>query len=243
MRRLALWATVAAGAGAVGASYLRGRRVIDKHVADYALHWSKRTSIHAEGVLHYVALGDSAAQGVGASDVAFGYVPTIARRLAEATGREVVVTNLSISGAVTSDVVEFQLDPLAALPFTPDVVTLDIGANDVIFGRAAQYPALLEQVLAALPEGSYVGDVPWMILPGWAGKSVAMSRLAADAVARHGHHLVEIHAMTRGKGYLRFAQNTAKDWFHPNDTGYALWADTFWTAIEASGVLERLRKG
>ncbi len=97
--KLAIGAGVAA-LGTIAVRYLRGARTIARHVDDYAQHWG-RGHHHTDGVIHYVALGDSAAQRVGASSVEASYVSIIAERLREATRRPVVVTNLSVSGAVS----------------------------------------------------------------------------------------------------------------------------------------------
>ena len=51
------------------------------------------------GVLRYVAIGDSAAQGIGASRPDRSYVGVLADDIHAATGRSVRVINLSISGA------------------------------------------------------------------------------------------------------------------------------------------------
>ncbi len=241
--RWAVPVTVAAGLSAVVGSYLLGRRVIDVHVSDYASHWAARPDGYPDGVLHYVALGDSAAQGVGGSNVGAGYVPLVAARLAEATGREVAVTNLSVSGAVSDDVVNKQLAQLADLPFTPDVLTMDIGANDVVFpGHDAQtFSRSMRLILPALPRGSFVADVPWFMIPGFDGQSRAMAAVAVDLIPTFGHHLVAIHETSRAVGRLSYLRYTARDFFHPNDRGYESWADAFWDAIVASGKLDELK--
>ena len=233
---------LAAGGAAVAASatalagWYAGHRAVRRHVEVYRAHWAEREGAD-EGALHYLALGDSAAQGVGASEVAKGYVSLLGQRLSEETGRPVVVTNLSVTGAKAGDVVRDQLPQLAELP-TPDLVTLDIGGNDVVFpGHNPQtYAESMEIILAALPEGSFIADVPWFSLPFWGRQSRLMSEFAADAVERHGHHLVGLHALTRGVG-LRYHLYTASDLFHPNDVAYQGWADLFWEQIEASGRL------
>lgn len=94
----------------------------------------------------------------------------------------------------------------------------------------------MEIILAALPEGSFIADVPWFSLPFWGRQSRLMSEFAADAVERHGHHLVGLHALTRGVG-PRYHLYTASGLFHPNDAAYQGWADLFWEQIEASGRL------
>lgn len=219
-------------------SYLRGRSAVLRHVEEYAVHWNERADA-PDGVLHYVALGDSVAQGVGASEVRKGYVPLIAERIAERTGREVVVTNLSVSGATTADVVQHQLPRFRRLPFTAEIVTLDIGANDVVFPghTVASFEANLEVILAALPEGSFVADVPWFPVPVWGRWAQQMSGRAAELADQHGHHLVPVHKAARDVKVWAYYLYVAPDLFHPNDRGYAGWADGFWAEIEASGRL------
>ncbi len=239
------WAVPAvAGAGLVAAagSYWVGRRVIDSHVADYAEHWSVRPNNFPHGVLHYVALGDSAAQGVGASSVGASYVALVADRLAETTGREVAVTNMSVSGAVSGDVVDHQLPQLADLPFTPDIVTMDIGANDVLIpGHDVEtFTRSMRSILPALPAGSFVADVPWFMVPGMDGASRRMAASAVELVGEFGHHLVAIHEASRAVGRLGYLRYTSHDLFHPNDKGYAGWAEAFWDAIVASGKLDEV---
>ena len=95
MNRFALGLAVGAAAtaaGAAGLNYLRGHRLINRHVDDYRAHWESRPQDHPEGVLHYVALGDSAAQGVGATHVGASYVSLLGERLASATGRRVSIS-------------------------------------------------------------------------------------------------------------------------------------------------------
>ncbi len=239
------WAVPAmAGAGlaAAAGSYLVGRREINAHVADYAEHWSIRPSDFPEGVLHYVALGDSAAQGVGASRVEASYVSLVAERLAEETGREVAVTNMSVSGAVSDDVVTHQLPQLSALPFTPDIVTMDIGANDVVYpGHDVEtFTRSMRTILPTLPAGSFVADVPWFMIPGMDGESRRMAASAVELVDEFGHHLVAIHETSRAVGRLKYLRFTSRDLFHPNDRGYASWAEAFWEVIVASGKLQEL---
>src|SRR4051812_35356027 len=76
-------------------------------VSSYATYWKQRAS--TAGELTYVVLGDSAAQGVGASDPDKGYVGLIAKRLAAKTGKSVRVVNLSVYGAGVDDVIRKQL--------------------------------------------------------------------------------------------------------------------------------------
>lgn len=263
----AFWGGLAAGAAAgaltvMGVRYIRGQRQISRDVDAFRAHWSEHRADgagghrayrhdgaapadHPGGAVHYVALGDSAAQGVGASHVGASYVALLGRRIAEATGRPVAITNLSVSGAVSGDVVASQLPALAELGLEPDIVTLDIGGNDVVFAvdnTVDSFAGSFDEILAGLPAGSFVGDVPWFVIPGLEQRSRAMAGRAVELIERHGHHLVPIYDTMRQEGRLRYYTKTAADWFHPNDRGHLAWADLFWERIEASGRIAELRE-
>lgn len=239
--RWALGATVLAGI-AGGVTYAIGRAGVVRAVTPYSEHWRALNGVTAADELVLVALGDSAAQGVGASVIDHGYVPVLARRLAHHTGREVRVINLSVSGAVSDDVVTDQLPLLHALDVEPDLVTLDIGGNDVVFPGhdPATFAASMNTILADLPAGSFVADVPWIPLPGMRRTSIRMAHAAAELIAQHSHHHVRLHELTRGFGVVGYRRYLAADWFHPNDAGYLGWADAFWQSIRASGRLDEL---
>ncbi len=87
-----------------------------------AEYWS--TPRGEPGGLLYVALGDSAAQGIGASGPDRGYVSLIAQRLRVASKQPVEVVNLSRSGARISDVLSRQIPALEALGRRPDLITV-----------------------------------------------------------------------------------------------------------------------
>lgn len=234
-------AGTAALAGTVGAlGFALGRGSVVRHVDPYARHWGSLLDGERDDALIHVALGDSAAQGVGAATVDDGYVPVLARRLAKETGREIRVVNFSVSGATTGDVVALQLPKLAALDVVPDLVTMDIGANDAVFpGHSVDtFTESFEEILQAIPAGSFVADVPWIPLPRIGGQARAMAVVAREMIARHGHHLVDIHESSRALGLLRYRLRLSSDWFHPNSLGYREWSEKFHEAIAASGWVE-----
>src|SRR4030042_975225 len=76
----------------------------------------------------YVALGDSAAVGVGASIPDKGYVGLIFEKLKEKYPKA-SLNNLAVSGATTTDLINAQLNK--AKTFKPDLVTISVGANDI----------------------------------------------------------------------------------------------------------------
>ncbi|HEX5797987.1 MAG TPA: hypothetical protein VFX79_01410 [Candidatus Saccharimonadales bacterium] len=79
-------------------------------LARYQKYW---TSSNLEDInkhdFVYVALGDSAAQGIGASTPLKGYVGLIAEELQKGREKDVKVINLSKSGAKIADVLQAQL--------------------------------------------------------------------------------------------------------------------------------------
>ncbi|MDF1487383.1 SGNH/GDSL hydrolase family protein [Tessaracoccus caeni] len=244
LRNMLLGAGLAGLGGAIG-YYVGGHRKVNRDVPDYYRHWSVQAKRHIRRdlpPLNYVALGDSAAQGVGASSAWRGYVALIGHLMSEATGREVIVTNLSVSGAVSGDVVKDQLPKLAALEFEPDLVTLDIGGNDAVFfmgNTTESFKASFDAILAALPEGSFVADVPWLMWPGLAQRSSGMAVASRELIESRGHHLVPIHQSSRETGLFGYHRHTAGDLFHPNDRGHAAWAQKFWEQIVETGTLNQ----
>lgn len=222
----------AAGIGLLVAARLRRARTVQQQVDRYPGHWRRRPGTLPEQAIHYLVLGDSAAQGVGASSLDRGYVSLLTQRLEAATGREVVVTNISVPGATTRDLVREQLPLLAELPGPADVVTLAVGRNDVVEAgnNLYSFEKHFGDIVASLPAGSFVADLPSLKSPPWAGRAKEFAEVARELIALHPHHPVSLHDATRGNRR-----------FHPGDRGHRLWADAFWRAIEDSGVLEELR--
>ena len=214
-------------------------RQVRRSVAEYREHWRDLAEAHDpdSDAVRYVALGDSAAQAVGASTPEAGYVATVAQHLAGTTGRDVDMFNLAVSGAKAADVLEDQLPRLAALGFVPDVVTLGIGGNDVVDRRISVEAFLdtMAEVLAELPPGSYVADPPGFLIPPFEARSDAMAVGVRPLIRDAGHHLVALHRATRSAGHLGWVRNVAADAFHPNDRGYAGWAAAFIEALESAG--------
>jgi lysophospholipase L1-like esterase len=213
-------------AGTAGTSWwavrlARLRRSVDRHYR----YWNIRSQ--QPGELCYVALGDSATQGIGASRPERGYVGLVASRIEAVTGRSVRVVNLSRSGARIDDLRDRQLPRLAAMPVAPHIVTVGIGGNDVR-DRTASWDADVRTVLDALPAGAIVADVPDF----GGGPSLRHGRQAArvvrTAVAVRPLRLVDLEAATRdGMGRASYAA----DGFHPGNRGHRIWADAFWPAV------------
>jgi len=191
--------------------------------------WKEQRS--KQGELLYVAIGDSAAQGVGASQPGRSYVGLIAQHLRQRTGRSVRVVNLSISGARLREAIALQLAPLRRL--SPDLVTVAIGANDMPSFDRERFIRELTEVYASLPSGSIVAEVPSFYL----GRSERNVRLANTIVHRladeHGFEVAPLYTRTRRQGAALYALNrVAADFFHPNDRGYRVWASAFLPLVD-----------
>jgi len=186
--------------------------------------WKEQRS--RPGEILYVALGDSAAQGVGASRPGRSYVGMLADHLRRRTSQTVQVANLSVSGARLRDAIAVQLPLLAKLK--PDLVTAAIGANDIASFEADRFERELAIVYDALPPGSIVGDIPAFYF-GAAERRVGIANEIVHRLAgERGFEVAPVHAFTRRQGGARYALNqVAADFFHPNDRGYRVWASAF----------------
>ena len=207
---------------AVGVAFVvwcvRLRRV-KRGVAVARRFWSQPQG--APGGLLYVALGDSAAQGVGASRPDRGYVGLLAERLGCTTGQPVQVVNLSSSGATIEDLLREQLPRLQRLQ--PDLVTVAIGGPS--------------------PPQTVIADLPYFMHGHWERDARRSAETVTRIATAHGLSVVPLHEALRREGWAAMASEFTADWFHPNDRGYRVWADAFWTTMQASDLLSRLTSG
>ena len=182
----------------------------------------------------WVVLGDSTAQGLGAASPGGGYVGQVLAELRQRTGAPWRVLNLSVSGALIRDVRSRQLPQL---PAAPALVTCGIGANDVLYTPPSRLFADLRALIAALPAGAVVLDLP---LP--AGCWGMLGRIAAPYVTRINRAIREA-AAARGlpvapvSGHFIPPWNGkfASDCFHPSQAGYRDWARALLTALPIPG--------
>jgi lysophospholipase L1-like esterase len=218
-----------------------GRGLVQRRQANGAERLAKSLHLNARwwreqgdrpGELLYVAIGDSAAQGVGASRPGRSYVGLVAKHLRDRTGRSVRVLNLSISGARLREAIAKQLPQIAGLE--PDLMTVAIGANDIAAFDSARFAKELATIYDALPPGAIVSELPAFYL-GDAERNVAIANgIVHDLASRHGFPVAPLHSVTRRQGVVRYALNqVSADFFHPNDRGYRVWASAFLPLVEA----------
>jgi acyl-CoA thioesterase-1 len=184
------------------------------------------------GELLYVAIGDSAAQGIGASRPGRSYVGLLADHMRRVTGRSVRVVNLSISGARVGDALAKQLPHVSGL--RPDVMTVSIGANDIgSHFHAERFEQQLERLYGALPAHAIVADVPSFYLGAKERQARVANTIVRRIAARHSLYVAPLHRATRRVGAPWYVmRQVAADFFHPNDRGYSVWASAFFAQID-----------
>lgn len=196
-----------------------------------AAWWRERRK--QTGEFHYLALGDSTAQGIGASSPGRSYVGQLADRIETLLGAPIAVTNLGVSGAPTRLCVRDQL-PRAAKVLAKqrvDLVTLAIGANDIAEWDPRAFHRNLITILGALPPDTIVSELPCFHLPWNDRKVLEANRMLHTIAAARGLEVVPLYAATRARGISGILTEFAGDAFHPNDRGYEIWADTFWPQV------------
>jgi acyl-CoA thioesterase I len=199
--------------------------------------------------ISYLALGDSYTIGTGATDESRNYPSILARRLEDATGRKVALTNPAVNGFTTQDLINEELPYLRSA--VPQLVSILIGVNDLVQGRAPEaYRALLNRIydeVAGLELAA--GRVVAISIPNWSivpaardfGGRDHLRRLTRkfNSIARgeadsHRFKWIDITAASTD------AEDTpgwiSSDRLHPGDPQYRAWADVIWAEVKGSWV-------
>lgn len=199
--------------------------------AAFASHWQLHNyRVLTESGPLWVVLGDSTAQGLGAPSPESGYVGQVLAELRERTGQRWRVLNLSTSGALIRDVLQYQLP---RMPAAPDLVTCGIGVNDILYTAPSRLFADLRTLLATLPDQTVVLDLPlpgglWGVLGRFTVPYVARINRSIHLHARaHGLPVAEVSAHFRPPWGGKFAS----DYFHPSQAGYRDWARALLAAL------------
>ncbi len=181
------------------------------------------------GELLYVAIGDSAAQGIGTWRLKASYVGRLATRLRRRTGHTVRVVNLSRYGARLNDALTRQLPQLAALK--PDLVTVAIGANDMVDYDAGRFTAEFTRLLAQLPDHAVVADLPCFHFGSREGDAARASSDIADLVRARGLPFAPLHRVTEKRRGWGSVPEFTWDQVHPSALGYRVWESAFAGAL------------
>ena len=163
----------------------------------------------------WVVLGDSTAQGIGASSIDHGWVSRLHAALHDA-GRPHAIVNLSRSGAHSTHVIDEQLPLLDHLPYAASIVTICVGGNDLV---ASPYAPRLARLAEAAPQGSILCTLP---APSFSPTARYVNRAVRRAATEHGHLVAEL-----GAYLLPPHRGLSADRYHPNDRGYDAWVRAF----------------
>ncbi len=194
--------------------------------------------------VRYLALGDSYTIGTGATETSRNFPSLLAQRLERASGRPVAVLNLGVNGFTTHDLIRVELPPARQ---TPDLVSVLIGANDVVQGSdAAAYRQALQTIYdfvarfrlaagrvltVAIPDFSVVPTAGDYGKPETLRARIdAFNQIAGEESQARRFDFVDISEVSRS-GISR-SDWTAADGLHPADAQYAAWADVIWRAVE-----------
>jgi lysophospholipase L1-like esterase len=219
-----------------------GVAFVDVQARTFAEYWTQQneTALAADGPL-WVVLGDSTAQGLGATSPLHGYVGQVAKVLDERSGRPWRILNLSRAGAQAAHVLNDQLPLLEALGTAPDLVTCGIGSNDILGTVPKKVHSNLRQLIQRLPSSSVVMD---LLLPdrfwtvgGICSPYVAgINRTIHAAAAERGLPVAELsrHVRPPWRGKL------APDSFHPNNLGYQHQTNALLAALPATVAAHKL---
>ncbi|TFD69841.1 SGNH/GDSL hydrolase family protein [Cryobacterium ruanii] len=206
------------------------KAILNETLPVHSAWW--RAHAKQTGELLYVAIGDSAAQGIGASSPNKSYVGVLADHVRLVTGQTVRVVNLSVSGATVALAVRDQLPRFDRLE--PDVVTVAIGANDIAQWNPTAFETGIRSVFAVLPPHALVADLPCFHLPHNEVKVEVANEIIRRVAAERHLTVVPLHATTKRAGFRSILTHVAKDLFHPNDRGYRSWSEAFLPAMSAA---------
>ena len=157
-------------------------------------------------------------------------------------GRDVVLRNPAVNGYTTDDLIREELPLLDG--FAPTLVTVLIGANDIVAGSDEQrYRAQLRAIHARIVERAGTARRFALPQPDWslspAGASFGRPReiaaqierfndIARDEVEHAGGAYVDIFPLMREQGRRRMF---ASDGLHPSAEAYAEWAEALKSAL------------
>lgn len=205
-----------------------------KHsVGTYKKYWEQQAALPAaDNALLYVALGDSTAQGIGASKPQNGYVGLAAKALGASNNRPVHIVNLSVSGATISDAIRDQLPKFQQMSLPSDsVITIEIGANDMANFYETTFRTQIDQLFSQLPPGTVAADMPYFgsgRAKSREPSAVTASEIIAETVKRYHLRLAPLHATTKANDSWSVY---GADFFHPSDKGYQNWYRAFAQAL------------
>ncbi len=183
----------------------------------------------------YISLGDSTAEGIGASHPSKSYPALVFRKIKQ-DKKEAVFYNLGKGGARIKDVIESQLPK--AIELKPDLVTISVGGNDLHQRtRLKHFEKDFFKLIKTLNEETsatiIISNIPDVsLLPSLSifvrYLSKFLTRRLNRVIYRHAKRFkcILIDLYDGSKTYSKkYSDLISKDGFHPSDRGYSLWAN------------------
>jgi acyl-CoA thioesterase I len=190
----------------------------------------------------YVALGDSTAEGVGATTPQTTYVQRVHARLRAVYPRANVV-NLGADGATSADVIADQLE--RAVLLRPRLVTLSVGPNDITAHvPVAEYERNVDTIFRRLARETGAVVVANLlpdlaVTPRFRGRPTTpevgeLTQRFNEALLRrarpNGIEVVDLYHPSRAEIPQR-PELLATDGYHPSDMGHERWAELVWAGV------------
>jgi len=195
----------------------------------FATYWAGQNQQSLdENSYTLVALGDSTAQGIGATSPQKGFVGQVAKKLS--ADKPVQIYNYSKSGAVAADVVG-QVSGNDKIS-RADAIIIAVGPNDMTQNVSkANYLKNYQQILAKLPaEKVVIATIPPLERSSISDATVQewnqdLEKLAAKNKVKVAQVYQAIKPRSRDPRIYSI------DLFHPSNIGYGLWAEAFYDPL------------
>ncbi len=194
--------------------------------------------------IHYLALGDSYTIGTGTSTQGRNFPSHLARKLEAVTGARVELRNPAVNGYSSADLIRHELPELER--FRPDLVTILIGANDLVQGvDEPSYRSRIGQIYDAvqmlglppgrvvalsIPDFSVVLEAPTYGDPAQIRVRIdRFNQVAADQASAHRFDYIDLSELSRSgakrPGWI------AADGLHPGDAQHEAWSQLIWQRV------------
>lgn len=190
--------------------------------------------------LRVAVLGDSTVTAPGVAGPDEIWISLICRKLAKT--HHVVVQSFAVGGSMAHNLVAEQLEP--AIEFSPDLVFLSVGANDVLKGvRAARFEENLDTLVERLANAGAV------VIQSGVGDLGSIPRLfppLRQLLSRRALRFNKIHERTADKHrswvvpqrdspseiWYQDRDLWSADLFHVSSRGHEVWADLGWETVK-----------